>query len=259
MGVAGLWAGRPSWRGPAKWCAGVSDISIHTGRRKSRRRRVSRRVSVTLLTRCRHHRLATSVLQFLWTRRVWCRCRRSSMVILHVVPLSRYPDTMKKRYRRPATWSRYPVPGGYLWRLTTLAGYEGAVRSPHVHTLWFLPGPPASASPVVTSRQALPLDYGTAGVKSSQAARMFRIVKDQGSQSIPHGLHHLQDCGVVSRLLFSVVFWIRSITPRHPRSVSGQSPAAWRVLPHSLPWPARRQPVFCNLAASRCDFLRLRI
>ena len=29
MGAAGLWAGRPSWRGPAKWCAGVSDISIH--------------------------------------------------------------------------------------------------------------------------------------------------------------------------------------------------------------------------------------
>ena len=32
MGAAGLWAGRPSWRGPAKWCAGVSDISMHTGR-----------------------------------------------------------------------------------------------------------------------------------------------------------------------------------------------------------------------------------
>ena len=32
MGAAGLWAGRPSWRGPAKWCVGVSDISMHTGR-----------------------------------------------------------------------------------------------------------------------------------------------------------------------------------------------------------------------------------
>ena len=29
MGAAGLWAGRPSWRGAAKWGAGVSDISMH--------------------------------------------------------------------------------------------------------------------------------------------------------------------------------------------------------------------------------------
>ena len=28
MGAAGLWAGRPSWRGTAKSGAGVSDISI---------------------------------------------------------------------------------------------------------------------------------------------------------------------------------------------------------------------------------------
>ena len=32
MCAASLWVGRPSWRGPAKLCVGVSDISMHTGR-----------------------------------------------------------------------------------------------------------------------------------------------------------------------------------------------------------------------------------
>ena len=67
-----------------------------------------------------------------------------------------------ERSRRPATRSRYPVPGGCLQRPTTLAGYEGAVRSTHVSMLWSLLGPPASGSPIVTSHQTPPLDYGTA-------------------------------------------------------------------------------------------------
>ena len=51
-----------------------------------------------------------------------------------------FPGHHAERSRRPATRSRYPVPGGYLQRPTALAGYEGAVRSPHM--LWSPLGPP---------------------------------------------------------------------------------------------------------------------
>ena len=90
------------------------------------------------------------------------------------VPLSGHHA---ERSRRPATRSQYPVPGGCLQRLTTLAGYEGAVRSPHASMLWSLLGPPASGSPIVTSHQTPPLDYGTASRKSSQAARMLVLCR----------------------------------------------------------------------------------
>ena len=83
-----------AWSGEVVcWC--VRHLNTHRTW-KSRRRHATRRVFVTLLVRCRHRRLATGVLQLLWTRRVWCCCRRSSTVVLHVVLLSRYPDTMQK-------------------------------------------------------------------------------------------------------------------------------------------------------------------
>ena len=102
-------------------------------------------------------------LNLFWTRRVWCCRRRSWTVVLPhrilAVPLSGHHA---ERSRRPATRSRYPVPGGCLQRPTTPAGYEGVVRPAHASMLWSLPGPPASGSPIVTSHQTPPPDYGTA-------------------------------------------------------------------------------------------------
>ena len=118
----------------------------------------------TLMVRCRHHRLTTGVLLLLWTRRVWCRRRRSSMVIFHVVILSRYPDTVEKGITVPPCYSNIScseISSGVQQLRPDTRMWSGP---PHGHTLWFLPGPPASDSPIVTSPQKPPLDYGTADV-----------------------------------------------------------------------------------------------
>ena len=154
--------GRPSWRGPAKWCAGVSDISMHTGRGNPGvdmplggcswlcwygvdiagwRRAFSSSsghggYGATVAGRGRLSPMSSSCPV------IRTPCRKVSPSC-HEIPISR------ARRLPPAS--------------NTLAGYEGAVRSPHVRTLWSLLGPPASGSPIVTSHQTPPLDYGTAG------------------------------------------------------------------------------------------------
>ena len=108
------------------------------------------------------------------------------------------------------------MPGGYLRHLTTLVRYEGAAWSPPVHTLWFLPGPPLSASPVATSRQMPPLDYGTAGAnhrrqpecsycqgrgQPTYPVRSSPSPKLRCSPSLPGRLHNLDNSGMRCRQL----------------------------------------------------------
>ena len=104
------------------------------------------------------------VLHFLSTRRVWCRCRRSSTIVFHVFPPSCYPDAMKKSItvlpRDPDILSPEITSTVYqLWSYTRVrSGLLLCVSS------WSLLGLPVIVSPVTTSHQMLPLDYGTAGV-----------------------------------------------------------------------------------------------
>ena len=157
MGAAGLWAGRPSWRGPAKWCVGVSDISMHTGRGNP---------GVDMLLGgcswfCRYgvdiagwrRASSNSSGHGGYGAAVAGRGRLS--------PLSSSCPVIRTPCRKVSP-SCHEIPISRAQRPTTPAGYEGAVRSPHANMLWSLHDPPASGSPIVTGHQMPPLDYGTA-------------------------------------------------------------------------------------------------
>ena len=84
--------------------------------------------------------------------RVWCRRRRSSTVVFHVVPPSCDPDAMQKSItfppRDPDVISSEITPTVYQLRSYP----KGAVLFLLVCKLLSLPGLPAIVSPVVTSQ-----------------------------------------------------------------------------------------------------------
>ena len=137
------------------------------------------------------------------------------------VPLSGHHA---ERSRRPAMRSQYPVPGGYPRRPTTLAGYEGVVRSPRVHTLWSLLGLPASGSPIMTSHQTLPLDYGTAGANHRRQPECS-CCQGLGPSTYPARSSPSQRlmCSLLAPPLGRLDLVYYSATPEE---CSGQSPAA---------------------------------
>ena len=127
------------------------------------------------------------------------------------------------------------------------------VRSPHVHTLWFPPGLPASDSPVVTSHQTLPLDYGTADVNHRR----------QPECSYCQGLGQLID------LLWPSPFlglWCSPSPPGRPLlpdlgllaletgEVSDTVTGRLKCTSSSSSMASKASACSCNLAASRCDF-----
>ena len=141
---------------------------------KSRCRHATWRVFVTLLVRCRHRRLATGVLQLLWTRRVWCCSpvagRRRLFSMSSFCPVIRTPC-------RKVSPSCHVMPISRARRLPPPSNNSGRIRwcglvSSHVSALlssW-------PSRDCLTSRDKSP--NATPWLwhcrrKSSQAARMF--------------------------------------------------------------------------------------
>ena len=124
MGAAGLWVGRPSWRGPAKLCVGVSDISIHTGRgnpggnpggHSAGVRDFDGTVSTSPVDDGRPPAAVDTTGMVLPSPVVdgYLPCR-------HSVPLSGHRG---ERYHRPAMLFQYLVLRDFLWRPATPTGY----------------------------------------------------------------------------------------------------------------------------------------